>query len=173
MYSPNSSCVVEAAGNQSHPSWQNNRWYMGPQTMVNLPSYCKGSNFGPNDGNHPLSLYCWSRRWRWLSSHDLKKCYVTSCDYMKCERQAYLNTSSGHDFARSISLTIVLVPNCLIQRTLILYWNMSDIKKYLCHLNQSSQPCSHICQHGQDAISVLLLLHIGNETLTLKGYSWK
>ena len=58
-----------------------------------------------------------------------KKCYVTSCDYMECERQAYLNTNSGYNFARSISLTIVLVPNCLIKRTLILYWNMSDITK--------------------------------------------
>ena len=88
---------------------------------------------------------------------------------MECERQACLNTSSGHNFARSVSLTIVLVPNCLIKITLILYWNMSDITKYLCHLNKSSQPCSHICQHGQDGISVLLLLHISNETLILRA----
>ena len=43
MYSPSSSCGVEAAGNQSHPSRQNNRSYMGPLTLVDLPSYWESS----------------------------------------------------------------------------------------------------------------------------------
>ena len=44
--------------------------------------------------------------------------------------------------------------------------NFSEIlQKHLCHLNTSSKPCSHICQHRQDGMSVLLLLHIANEAL--------
>ena len=39
MYSPSSSRGVEAADNQSYTSWQNNRSYMGPLTLVDLPSY--------------------------------------------------------------------------------------------------------------------------------------
>ena len=90
--------------------------------------------------------------------------------YMDSERCAHLNTSGGHKLYKVNSLTIVLVPNCLIKGTLIWYWNMSDITKIcICHLNKSSQPCSHICQHGQDGMSVLLLLHIGNATLTLRA----
>ena len=115
MYSPISSYGVEAASNQSHPSWQNNRSYMGPLILVDPPppththhhphhppppppsptpppppphphphphppATGRGSNSGPNHGDHPLSLYCWSRRWKWLSSRDPQKCCVTSCD---------------------------------------------------------------------------------------------
>ena len=46
----------------------------------------RDSNSGPNHGNHPLSLYCWSGRWKYLSSLGPQKCCVTSCDYMDSER---------------------------------------------------------------------------------------
>ena len=124
MYSPSCSCGVEAAGNQSDNSWQNNRSYMGPLTPVTG----RGSNSGPNHENRPLSLYCWSSRWKCLSSCGPKNT-VTSCGYMDSDKYAYLIPVVATNFARSTSLTIVLVPNCLIKGTLILYWNISDITK--------------------------------------------
>ena len=132
MYSPSSLCGVDTAGNQSHPFWQNNRSYMGPLTPVDPhpPVTGRGANSGPNHRNHPLCIYCWLRMWKCSSSPGPQKCRVshpvtiwTVGDMLTWIPVVATNVE------RSISLTTVLVPNCLNKGTLILNWNMSDITK--------------------------------------------
>ena len=63
------------------------------------PSYISpvtgtGADSGPNHGNHPLSLYCWLRMWKWLSSPDPQnaECHILW--------HAYLKHGGGHKFCK-------------------------------------------------------------------------
>ena len=101
MHSPSSLCGVEADRNQSHPSWQDNRSYMGPLTPVDLPSFWERFQF-------------WSKSWESsiisLSLVENVKLLIfpwpykmlndTSCEYMDSERHAYPNTSGGQQLCK-------------------------------------------------------------------------
>ena len=121
-----------SAGNESHPSWQrqNNGSYMGPLTPVDLPRYWERLKFWSTSWESSIiSLLLVKKMKMIIFPCPAKMLSVISCDYMDSERCAYLNTSGGHKLYKVNSLTIVLVPNCLIKGTFIWYWNMSDIAK--------------------------------------------